>query len=439
MDPRKRTLLIIFLTFLFCLLGIFLVFYAQGYRIDFKTFNILKVGGIYVKTYPQKAHIFLDKKIVNRGFSLFDSGVLINSLFPKKYLLEIKAPDYKDWKRHILVKPSLVSEVKYAVLVPKNEVSVLKSDIKSFLIFPNENFLITNFKNELIFNSFTLKGNEIKNISSDFEKVLTYDSKNKIYWLNNLKISSSTNLNLILKSLNPKLSFENIIFTKENPNELVLWDKNKINLLDLNKNKLTILATSTTSSLPILNIDSFKIWLVASDFDSKNNISNFYIFQKNSFSLNNKFSLPFKNVKLFLKNNDLFILQSDGALYKYNLILQDNVKIASDVLDFYLSPDGRMLAVQESNALEIFDLKDKTEYFKFNMPESKDIKRMEWFRDNRHLFLYFEDAVKFLEVEDLEKENIQTIINSSNASYDFQKNKFYFVNGDILKYIEFSD
>lgn len=438
MEPQKRTLLIIFLFILFCLLGAILVFYAEGYRIDFKTFNILKVGGIYVKTYPARADIFLDKKLINRGFSLFDSGVLINGLFPKKYLLEIKAPDYKDWKRHILVRPSLVSEVKYAVLVPKNETSILKSNLKSFLIFPNENFLIMNSKNELIFNSFTLKGSEIKDTSSDFEKVLTYDFKNKTYWLNNLKISTSTDLTLVLKNLNPKLSFENIIFTKENPNELVLWNKNKINLLDLNKNKL-IIVTSTTSSFPIVNVDSLRMWLIASNFNEKNNVSDFYIFQKNPISQNNKFSLPFKNIKLFLKNNNLFILQSDGALYKYNLISQDNVKIASDVLDFYLSEDGRMLAVQELSALEIFDLKDKTEYFRFNMPESKDIRRIEWFRDNRHLFLYFENEVKFLEIEDQEKENIQTITNYSNASYDSKKNRFYFIDNNVLKYIEFSD
>ncbi|MGC8776291.1 MAG: hypothetical protein ACP5QN_03205, partial [Minisyncoccia bacterium] len=431
MERKQRIFLIIFFFILFCFLGTGFVFYAQGFRLNFKTFEISKVGAIYVKTSPAKADIFLNGKLINRGFSLFDSGVLINNLFPKKYLLEIKAKDYKDWKRHIAVLPSLVSEVKYVVLVPEKQNLALKSDIKSFLILPNENFLITNSNDEINSDSFILKGNEIKNVSSDFEKVLTYDFKNKNYWLNNLKINTSADLGLIFKKNNLKFDFKNIIFTKENSNEIILWDKNKISAFDLSKNKLNNLATS---SLEILNADSLKTWLVWSEFDAKNNISNFYVFQKITNTLN-KFSLPFKNLKLMLKNNNLFILQSDGGIYKYNLISGENLKLASDLQDFYLSEDGNMLAALEHNALEIFNFKDKTDYFRFNFPEAKDILKIEWFRDNRHLFLYFKNEVKFMEIEDLNKENIQTVVNQENGLYDLKTNRFYFVDNDVLKYI----
>lgn len=444
MNPKTRRLLILFLFILFIFLGGGFVLYAQGYRIDFKNFQVLKAGAIYVKTYPYKADIFLNNKLINRGFSLFDSGVLINSLFPKKYFLEIKMDGYQDWKRSVIVKPSLVSEVKYAVLVPKQENSILKDDIKHFFIFPDENFLILNSKNQIIFNLNTLQGNKIEDISSDFNNILTYDFKNKNYWVNNIRNNNFINLNLAIKRFNSKFDFEKILFTKENPDELVFWNKNSVGLFNLNKNNFNIIKNgNVTSSLLINNIDSFKIWLAWSEFDDKNNISNFYTFQKTNKKIN-QFILPFKNIKLLIKNNNLFLLQNDGSLYRHNLVSNVTFKIATDVKNFYLNNSGEMIAVLESNALEIFNLKDQKDYFRFNMPESKDILKIEWFRDGRHIFLFFKNSIKFMEIEDLYKENIKTIvsdlnINEYNATYDFKLNKLYFIKNDTLNYIEFPE
>ncbi|MCS6789295.1 MAG: hypothetical protein NZ484_01920 [Patescibacteria group bacterium] len=444
MDPKIRKLLIAILFLLFILIGGGFVFYAQGFRIDFRNFQILKVGGIYVKTYPEKADIFLNNKLINRGFSLFDNGVLINGLFPKKYLLEIKAKDYKDWKRHIIVSPSLVSEVKYAVLVPTTENQLLKEDIKFFFVFPNENFLIINSQNNINFNSVTLQGNMVKNISSDFENVLTYDLKQKKYWINNIKNNTIININLAIQRLNPKFNFENVIFTKDNSNELILWDKKNIGIFDVSKNKFNILDIKPTSSFSILNLDSLKIWLVWSEFNSENNLSNFYIVQKTFNNQINQFSLPFKNIKLILKNNYLFLLQSDGGFYKYDLISKTSFKIASDVSDFYLSEDGNMVALKQSKSLEIFNFKDKTDYFRFDMSDTKDILKIEWFRDGRHLFIFLKNKIKFMEIEDKEKENIQIVaenldINEFNAYYNSKLNRLYFIRDGILSYVEFPD
>lgn len=444
MDPKFRKLLIFLLFLLFIILGGGFVFYAQGFRINFKNFQILKVGGIYVKTYPSKADIFLNNKLIDRGFSLFDSGVLINSLFPKKYLLEIKLDGYKNWKRHIEVKPSLVSEVKYAVLIPNKENSILKDDIKSFFILPNENFLITNSKDEISFNSNILNGNKIEDISSDFENILTYNLKQKKYLINHIKDNTVIDLNSVIKKIDPKFHFNNLFFTKENPNELILWDKYTIGLFDINKNKLNIIKTQATSSLTILNVDSLRIWLGWSIFDQKNNISNFYILQKTLGNKINQFNLPFQNIKLIFKKNYLFLLQSDGGFYKYDLVSAEVSKIASDVKDFYLSDDGNMIAVKESDALEIFNLKDKKDYFRFNMPEVKDVFKIEWFKDGRHIFLFFKDNIKFMEIEDLQKENIQTVVdglslNNFNAFYNLKLNKLFFVKDNVLSYIEFPD
>lgn len=434
MSSTKRRILLAIFSILFIFLGIGAVFYTDGWRIDWKNFKFLRVGGIYVKTYPSRADIFLDGKSIKRGFSLFDSGVLINGLFPKEYILEIKNENYLPWKRNIVVEPALVSEVKYAVLVPKQKNEVLKSNFKNFFVLSNDDVIFLNSQNNIIFENFILKGQEIMGFSSDFSKVLTYDSKNKFYWLEDLKNSTSTNLSLTIKKINPKLIWNKAYFPVDASNELVILDKETIYLFDLNKSKLNFIATS---SLPIENSASSRFWLVWSVYDSKSNQSTFYIHQKVPLVLNKKFVLDQKNKSLVIKNNNLFILQENGALYRYDLIGEVNSNIATDVLDFYLSDDGSMLAALESKALEIFNLKDKSDYFRFDFPQAKDVLKIIWYRDNRHLFLLFKDKTQFMEIEDKFKENIQDIVETSNVFYNPKSNRLYFVENNVLKFIEF--
>jgi len=462
MDSRHRFFLIFLLLIAFVVFGFGAVFYAQGWRIDFKTFKPLKAGAIYVKPHPSKAQIFLDYKPIKRGFSFFDSGVLINSLFPKKYLLEIKMAGYKEWKRNIQVLPSLVSEVKYAVLVPQNSLELNNinfptSTLSSFLIGPDNNFIFLDNQNNIFYNKQIISNSKIIDKKEDLSAILTYDLKNKNYFLWDFEKSTSTNLNLVFKKISPNFTFENINFSKDYENELLLWDPKKISTFDISKNKINIIATSTmvltpqtskistttvfsTSSFPITNALSSKMWLVWVEYNSSKNVSNFKILQRIlSTQKINLVSLPFKNEKILIKNNTLFILQNDGSLYKYDLIDQKLNSLASDVRNFYLNDDAGMLLAQESNAIEVFNLKDPTDYWRFDMPDSKDIIKISWFKDSRNIFLHYKDKVLFLELDDLKKENIQTIALTNYGEYDKKTNRFYFIDENKVKFIEFKD
>jgi len=463
MNSRHRFFLIFLLSIAFIVFGFGAVFYAQGWRIDFKTFKPLKAGAIYIKTHPSKAQIFLDYKPIKRGFSFFDSGVLINGLFPKKYLLEIKMSGFKEWKRHIEVLPSLVSEIKYAVLVPENylelnNINFPTSTISSFLIGPDNNFIFLDNQNNIFYNKKIISNSKIIDAKEDLRAILTYDLKNKNYFLWDFEKSTSTDLNLVFKKISPNFTtFENINFSKDYENELLLWDSKKISTFDIPKNKINIIATSTialapitskistttvftTSSLPIINALSSKMWLIWVEYDASQKVSDFKILQRIlSTQKNNSFSLPFKNEKIVIKKNTLFILQDDGSLYKYDLIDQKLNSLASDVQNFYLNDDATMLLAQESNALEIFNLKDSTDYWRFDMADSKDIIKISWFKDSRNIFLHYKDKILFLELDDLEKENIQLIALTNYGEYDKRINRFYFINENKVKFIEFRD
>ena len=79
-----------------------------------------KAGGIYVRSYPKTAQITLNGKPVQNQSAFLSPGTFISGLFPKTYTLTLTAAGYDAWTETPQVVPSLVTEMKYAVLVPEN-------------------------------------------------------------------------------------------------------------------------------------------------------------------------------------------------------------------------------------------------------------------------------------------------------------------------------
>jgi hypothetical protein len=96
---------------LFIIIGGITIFYAQGYRFDMATLSLQKVGAIFIKTIPGEAQVTLDGEPVDKSYWLFNSGKLIQSLFPKNYEVIVSQPNYLTARFNILVLPTLVSEL----------------------------------------------------------------------------------------------------------------------------------------------------------------------------------------------------------------------------------------------------------------------------------------------------------------------------------------
>ena len=79
---------------IFLILGSGIVLFAEGWRMDFPSFRVSKVGGIYVRSYPEDARIFLNGKSVQNQSGFLSRGTLISDLFPKTYRLALTAPGY---------------------------------------------------------------------------------------------------------------------------------------------------------------------------------------------------------------------------------------------------------------------------------------------------------------------------------------------------------
>jgi len=107
---------IIFYTFLL----IFIVFvpavilYAEGYGFDWEKRTFVASGGIYLKSSPSKAEIYING--VLRG----NTNRFVKRLIPKTYSVKLVKEEYHTWEKNIIVKSGLVTRTDNIFLVPFN-------------------------------------------------------------------------------------------------------------------------------------------------------------------------------------------------------------------------------------------------------------------------------------------------------------------------------
>ncbi|MEX2033252.1 MAG: hypothetical protein WD889_01655 [Candidatus Colwellbacteria bacterium] len=115
-------------------MGTILILYSRGARFDFKNWEIVQTGGIYLKTEPADVEIQIDGEPVKNKSGLLQSGTLINNLKPGTYKIFIQAQDYHSWEKEIRVASSTVAVFDGIILFPKKEAELAASPTDKFLL-----------------------------------------------------------------------------------------------------------------------------------------------------------------------------------------------------------------------------------------------------------------------------------------------------------------
>lgn len=117
-SKSKRTRLIYFIVFflVFIFVAPFILLYSFGYNWN-KNFSVFKTGGIYVYASQTGVNVYIDNTL-DDVTSVFQRGILVKDLHPKKYSLKVSKDGYLDWWKDIDVKEERVSEA-YPFLIPK--------------------------------------------------------------------------------------------------------------------------------------------------------------------------------------------------------------------------------------------------------------------------------------------------------------------------------
>src|SRR3989344_2271879 len=213
MTIKTRRVLFYGLAMLFVVVGTSVIFYSSGWRFDFETLTINRLGALFFEIQPDHATIAIEKTPYQFNPGLLKSGLLIANLFPKTYTVKVTKEGYQPWTKELPVRPSLVTEVSPILLLPE------KIDLGTPIV---------------------------KNVS-DFwvgPKYLAVKKEDGGLYINNEKPGSALNINLIFESLrdtSDQSPIQRIYFDIFDENNLMLITYQKWYQLNVKKQSLTII------------------------------------------------------------------------------------------------------------------------------------------------------------------------------------------------------
>jgi hypothetical protein len=439
MTRRKRRALFYALLLTFFFIGAGAVLYANGWRFNPLKLEFKKVGAIYVRSYPVDAEIHLDGQPVENKSGFFQSGTLIGDLFPGNHKLQLTLPNYETWEENVSVLPSLVSEVKYAVLIPKNYQSAATGTVENFWLLGNK-VLTKDSKNNLLLGGKKIAAGGVRGWTSDFKNILTYNNALGHYFLYNTDTASNTDINLLLKKLNFNAKQDFKVFVDvEDKRTLVVLQQNKLFALDIQEPALAnIYKTGFEFGGGISSSQFYFAW---TEWNAKQNTSTLVVYDKFL-----KRQSPPPPPELHGKNSELAwisgtnkiaLLQDDGSLYTYDISSDELSKIADDVKTFAFTDGGDAVAALEHNSLEIFFFNAEKDYYRFNLPDVGRAEGVTWYTDKDHLFIAYPDEIKLLDIQDTSLGYFPVVAHGRLPQYDEKNNVLYFIAADSLKSLDF--
>ncbi len=405
--------------FLYALSGVFLVlgtgtiFYAQGYRFDLEAMRVKKVGAIYIQSHPKDVKIFLDGKKRDESRGILSSGVLVQSLFPKTYEVELKLDGYENWQRMVSVEPSLVTELN-PILLPKKRNAVSEKSAQGIYAF-RDKVLALKTDGKIYIGETVIPGTDVIDWSVENNEILTSDAKGNHY----LTLLSST-----AKPTTQKLPAAKTYMLDTNPDRLISHSSSQISTFEAAETPEKIF---TAAKNQIVEAVSSANGLIAwSVYDTRYGTSTIYVYEKFLGRVSNSgISIPGKTYKMRLSSkNILGLLQDNGELYFYNTLSGSLEKNGENIRQFSFSPSGAWTAILSEKTLEVFS--KNGDYARLNLSAYPYINSTSWYRDESHLLLNLETGMGLLDFSAVNPENIQRLASSIVASYDSDGNVLYY-------------
>ncbi len=427
MTRHTRKMIFYALLCAFFLLGIGVVFYAQGWRIDLMTGRIQKVGAIYVRSFPGDAHIFLNDAPVANQTWLLSRGTFIQNLFPKNYRLTLTAPGYLDWHENASVAPSLVATFNYAVLVPAAPGTVGTTTVTDFSAAAGETVTETATGAILLHGALIGRGTLVA-ASADLARIIFRRAADGAYILYDATAATSTNLSAALAENGVgAASIASVTIDPYNAATVIGRSAGEVWIFDAATDAITFTGRfADGTAAPALSPSSMA-W-ISQVPDARTGTLALYNIVANTLATT---SIPLAGIPREIQwtgNNDFGVLQSNGSLSVYHADTGQFQKLADDVKDFAATDDGSAIAALENRGLEVFPFTDTLTYHRFNIPNAAGADHVVWYKDMDHLFIIYPEHVSFLDIDDLSLQNFVTVAEGTQPLYKPQENVLYLIN-----------
>jgi hypothetical protein len=443
---KKRRVIFILLSVLFVILGGALVGYSQGFRLSWSTLAVQKVGGLYIRSYPADALIFLDDEPIPNDSGLIQSGTLLNSLAPREYRVRIERDGYREIQQTVSVKPALVTELKYAVMIPLSTtpVETTLGTLRDFTALSNQQTFIEQGPTSTVYRGAVLPNATIMEIASDGSSAILSNRRSAELSLYHLPTNTTSSLTPLFAKITPRIQNTGRIVRIDDGSArtILAGDSQRlylINTLSGGVEKLEDASRISKKSAigPFLSSRFVVLWTV---YDPSTDQSRIVIWDK---FLKQRSEHPdfFKGKIIQLawgRNGSIAVLQADGTLSIGNPN-QELTAIARQAKEFLFNLDASMIAVRQKDSLEIISLDEEEDYWRFRIADLERVEKLAWYKDGRHLFLGYVDKVRFLDFTDVRLEHFYTLAQTTAWQYVPADNAFYFLTpkGQLQK-IEFA-
>jgi hypothetical protein len=417
MKKKYRKILFTSFLVLFFIVAPILVFYTQGYRIDFENKKIIQTGGLFFDIEPKQASIYLDNQFIKKT-DFFFSSVLIENLLPKKYNIQIKKEDYISWEKNLSVTEKQVTEAGNIILFPKDfNFQPITNKIQDFWISPTEEKIIwkeeSNNKWELKLydlnkelQSYLIGETDISRKNVDFIDLQFSNDGKKIYLevinseqLQNYSLDINDGLSSLNKEAEPEINEDIIAFTTFNGSNYYL---------------------SKNGYLYKTNDDLTK------EIKNKDKINEL------AFSIQKE--TPYQ---LYVFPNFIF-LKEDNVTYQFNNKDKKFEKISENIKDFKLSENEKYVSYFSDKEIWIISLEKNKVYEKnqkvFLLRFSEPIQNIFWINSS-YLVFNTNNHIKITEVDNRDKLNIIDLGNfqSPKIFWSPSTQRLYYLEGKILK------
>jgi hypothetical protein len=451
MTLRTRRVLFYGLVALFLILGTGIVFYAQGWRFDFGTFKTSKIGGIYVESFPANAAITLDGKPAQNTSGFLSRGTLISDLFPENYSLSLKAAGYDPWTESVMVSPTLVTELKYAVLIPQNATSVSPSAHLVGFMEGGGNIVTMNASGTIAIprpgaggaaatSSAVIARGTLAGADADVATILIQTPSDAWFAYGTAAAASGAGMDvsaILAKSSVAAKSITAVTLDPYDGRTVFAQTPSQLFAADVPAGTAAILATAPAGRELERPLGISSSWLAWAEYQDASGTSRIFIYDPSSGNIiDSSLSLPGHVTSLgWIRSTVLGVLGEDGELYRYDISSEALTKVADDVKSFYATPDGSTLAALESRSVEVFSLTAPNGpggYYRFNLPSITSVQSLAWYKDDTHLFVVYPDHVSFLDLADFALQNYTTVSAieaGTDPVYDAQENSLYLIDG----------
>lgn len=216
-----------------------IIFYASGYRVNFKNKKIQRTGLLVLSTNEGDIQIFIDRKIVKLKKNIlpnFISAPYSVSLLPGEYALEVKKEGRISYEQGFKIEPELITKIEDIILPLQSEQHqiAIQENALAYAISPdNKKIIYNNIGGDILL--YNIENGEEKTLIDKIftnRKIVSYswkeDSRKVIIKVAELK----TIFNYLLDIENPKSSYflqekfsfvpflEKIVFSDKKPQEL---------------------------------------------------------------------------------------------------------------------------------------------------------------------------------------------------------------------------